>query len=229
MTTAARRALRGLAAPACVVCGVEQGDPVCPGCLADYFPVATPRCAVCGVRLPSVAHIARCGRCLHHPPHFSATLVLADYAPPVDGMVMALKYHGRLDLAEAFGRLLALRAAWVQFDAVLAVPLAPARLRERGYNQAQDIARALARCLHRPLLSDALQRVRAGPPQQGLRLAQRRRNLHGAFAAPRPLALRHVLLVDDVLTTGSTLDEAAGCLRRAGVGRVSAAVAARTP
>lgn len=155
--------------------------------------------------------------------------MLGDYAPPVDAMVAALKFHNRLDLGRVFGLLLAGRAAGWRGDAVLALPLAPPRLRERGYNQSEEIARVLAARLGRPLLHHALVRLRNTASQQGLRLAQRRINVRGAFQATPVVAGRHLLLVDDVLTSGATLNEAAAALRRAGALSVTNAVVARTP
>ncbi len=230
-------ALRRLFAPYCFLCGVEPGDPVCAGCSADYLPIGVPRCRVCANRLPAASPLGRafdlCGRCLAGAPHFDATVCLADYAPPVDAVVAALKFHARLDLGWALGTLLAQRVQSLHIDAVVPLPLADARLRERGYNQSEEIARALAAYLRRPLLREALRRVRHCPSQQGLPLAQRRTNVRGVFAAdPRArhrLQGRHVLLVDDVLTSGSTLDQAAAALKGAGALRVSNAVVARTP
>jgi ComF family protein len=235
-------ALRHLLAPDCAVCGIAAADPpgspVCAPCRADFFPMATLRCRICANRLPTRARVACadtttgldvCGRCLTRPPHFAATIALADYAPPVDAMVAALKFHNRLDLGRAFGLLLAERARAWQGDAVLALPLAAPRLCERGYNQAEEIARVVAARLGRPLLRHALLRVRHCASQQGLRLAQRRSNVRGAFAAGPAAAGLHLLLVDDVLTSGSTLDQAAAALRRAGALSVTNAVVARTP
>ncbi len=229
--------VRRLFAPDCCVCGVEAGDPVCAGCRADYFAADAPRCRCCANRLPAPSTLGRafdlCGRCLAHAPRFDATVALADYAPPVDAMVGALKFHARLDLGWAFGTLLAMRIATLGADAVVPLPLAPARLRERGYNQSEEIARALAARLRRPLLRHALLRPLHRPSQQGLTLARRRTNVRGAFAAgpqaPQHVAGLHIVLVDDVLTTGSTLDEAAAVLKRAGARRISNAVVARTP
>jgi ComF family protein len=217
--------------PDCVVCGIEAGDPICAGCERDYFPRGTVRCAICAERLPASENgsLALCGRCLAHAPHFDATIAGADYAPPVDGMILALKFQARLDLGHAFGRLLAARAPKVAIDAVVPVPLSRLRLRERGFNQVEEIARSLARELGRPCLRFALQRIAERPPQQGLSLARRRANVRHAFVAPSALCLGHVVLVDDVMTSGSTLDEAAACLKRAGVGKVTNMVAARTP
>ena len=229
--------LRQLLAPACVVCGITaahpSGSPVCAGCRDDYFNGNPPRCRLCANRLPAhgrdAGGVELCGRCLAHPPQFDATWALADYAPPVDAMIAALKFHNRLDLGRAFGLLLAERLAHWQGDAVVALPLSPERLRERGYNQAEEIARPLARQLRRPLLRDALLRSRHCASQQGLRLAQRRTNVRGAFAAGVAAAGRDLLLVDDVLTSGSTLDAAAAALKRAGARSVTNGVVARTP
>jgi ComF family protein len=240
-------ALRRLLAPACLACAVEAGDPVCAACLQDFFPSDVRRCRVCANRLPAPAvrgvpepqpEPGLCGRCLAVPRRFDATLVLADYAAPVDGMIAALKFRARLDVGRALGCLLARRhaawragagAAWPPADAVVALPLAPRRLRERGYNQAAELARALAPALGLPVLAQALVRVGERPAQHGLALAQRRTNVRGVFRCSAALAARHVLLVDDVLTSGATLDEAAGCLKAAGAATVINLVVARTP
>ncbi len=224
--------LRRALAPACFVCGVLPGDPACAPCCADFFPVDVARCPRCANPVPAAdgnADPLACGACLGRTPAFDATVTLGAYVAPLDRMVQALKSAQRLDLGRAFGRLLALRLMPMQFDAVIALPLARSRLRARGFNQAQEIARALACELQLPLLPDALHRVRDTPSQQSLSLARRRANVRGAFAAPRALALRHVLLVDDVMTTGASLGAAASCLKRAGVARITNAVVARTP
>ena len=269
-----RRAL----APWCVICGVERGDPVCPGCLEDFLPEDVRRCRRCANRLPAspdpavensvhdpvgnsrilvdepveksaisgenhvdipgdfpVDHVVDlCGGCLVRRRHFDATVALADYAAPISGMIAALKFQGRLDLGHAFGRLLARRAARRPgrgCDALIPIPVAPQRLRGRGYNQAEEIARAAAAGLGLPVLARHLIRNRDGPAQHDLPLAQRRTGIRGAFALrmPVPGSIRCVALVDDVMTSGSTLDEAAAVLKRAGVERVVNLVVARTP
>jgi ComF family protein len=236
----ARAALRRLLAPDCLVCGVEPGDPVCAGCLDDFLPAHVPRCPGCALRLPWVAPTTtagivpspgRCGRCLVHPRRFDAARALGDYAAPLDAMVAALKFQSRLDLGRAFGELLARRlgGADLPAQAVVPLPLHPSRLRDRGYNQSEEIARALAATAGLPLWRDALQRALARPPQQGLTRRQRRANVRGVFRAPRPLPPVHLLLVDDVLTTGATLESAAAVLKAAGAARVSCLVVARTP
>lgn len=221
--------LRRLVSPHCAVCRVERGDPVCSGCLQDFFDPGCVRCFVCGVRVLAMPPTARCGRCLATAPAFDGTVVLGDYAPPLDGMVMALKSGGRLDLARVFGDLLAKRIGrHASIDCLLAVPLAVRRQRERGFNQSMEIARAIARCLALPVPRRTLVRTRAGPPQQSLPLQARRGNVRGAFGLSRPLSVRRAAVVDDVMTSGATLDEVARVLKQAGVEQVVNLVVART-
>jgi ComF family protein len=223
--------LRRWLAPRCVVCDLDDGDPLCAGCARDYFAADLPRCACCALRLPTGHSGALCGSCLRSPPGFDATVVLADYAPPVDRMITALKFGGRLPLAEAFGRLLARAGRHVVRDAdvICAVPLAFERHAERGFNQAQEIARRIAADCGRPLRADVLLRTRHTPAQMDLTLAERRRNVRGAFVARGSLAGMRLAVVDDVMTSGATLDEVAAALKAAGAARVTNLVVARTP
>lgn len=172
-----------------------------------------------------------CGLCQHRPPPLSATRAAFVYAFPLDRLVPRFKFHGDL----AAGRLLvdwmaeALTAA-PRPGALLPVPLHRRRLRARGYDQARELAAPLARRLGLPLRDGILQRTRDTAPQSELDAAARWRNLRRAFAVPRGAVLpAHVALVDDVMTTGSTLNAAAEALLRAGVRRVDAWVCARTP
>jgi ComF family protein len=226
-----------LAAPRCAVCDVcdlQDDDPVCRGCQRDFFDPSCVRCVVCAMplarSLAATAAAVRCGRCLASPPRFDRTVALGDFQPPLDGMVMALKAGGRLDLARVFGCLLAPRAAALgPLDAIVAVPLDPRRLRDRGFNQSMQIAVTVGAALQVPVLRHALVRSRAGRPQQSLPLSQRRRNVRGAFtASPLPPACR-LAVVDDVMTSGATLDEVAAVLKRAGAAKVTNLVVARTP
>lgn len=220
------RALARLLPPArCAVCALAAGDPICSACEDDYFPWSKPRCTRCALPLPAQSE-AICGRCLSDPPHFDATTALADYAPPVAGMVMALKFSARLDLAQVFGRMLARRIP-PSAAATVAVPLAYERAAERGFNQSQLIARAFcAARATQPL--NVLQRTRHAPPQQSLKFEARRKNVRGAFAANGSVGAG-VFVVDDVMTTGSTLDEIARVLKQAGATHVHNLVVARTP
>lgn len=212
--------------PSCAVCSLAPG-PVCRDCETDYFPVSRPRCEVCALPLHGGDTI--CGRCLSSPPHFDRATALADYAPPVDGMVLALKFGARLDLASVFGRLLAQRATPDERALVVPVPLSFERMSERGFNQSLQIARAYCAGTGARLAADAVRRIRHAPPQQALALDERRRNIRGAFSSSGQVAGRSVLVVDDVMTSGSTMDEVARTLAAAGAARVHALVVARTP
>jgi ComF family protein len=224
--------VRRLLAPRCLLCDDAGGDPLCPPCAHDFFALV-PRCETCGLRLGAAA--GRCGACLRAPPAFDATMALTDYAPPVDGLIIRLKFGHRLDIAAALGRLLAVPlAARTAPDAcVIPVPLAFERQRNRGFNQALEIARVAARLANRSLLDGAVLRAHHRTPQESLSLAQRRGNVRGAFIVPEAaraaLAGRRVVVVDDVMTTGSTLDEIARLLRDAGAAHIVNAVVARTP
>jgi ComF family protein len=213
----------------CAVCDAAAGDPVCRECERDFLPPGKSRCVQCALPLPNGVEIALCGRCLHEPPHFDAATALGDYASPLDGMIAALKFSARLELADTFGRLLARRVKPAADAWVVPVPLDAARAAQRGYNQSLLIARAFCRATGATLAAQSLARVRPTAPQQSLALAERRRNVRGAFAAAGDLGGRSILIVDDVMTSGCTLDEAARALKAGGARRVEALVAARTP
>lgn len=188
--------------------------------------------------LPAGAGTASdCGDCLRCPPAFDATVVVTDYAAPLDQLVLDLKFGAQLALAPQFGSLLAQavrqqpRAAWP--DLLAPVPLGRRRLVERGFNQALEVGRTLARELGLPLRARLLERSRDTAPQTLLVPAERRANLRQAFLVP-PNSLdrvrgRHVGVIDDVITTGVTLDEIAATLKRAGAVRVTCMAFARTP
>ena len=176
-----------------------------------------------------------CGACLVHPPAFDRTLVAADYASPVDQLVLQLKFGHRLALAALFARLLR-DALLEQPDFVLPavlcpVPLGPQCLAERGYNQALEIARPLARSLGVALHPRLTARVRDTTAQSSVSPEQRQHNIAGAFAIPDAALVegRHIGVIDDVMTSGRTLNELAATLKRHGAARVSNLVFARTP
>lgn len=214
----------------CPLCGhtLRHGESaaLCPGCAADLPQLGETRCPVCAQ--PSAGG-AVCGGCLRHAPCFDATVALWPYAYPVSSLIQALKYGGRLDLATPLAQELAasLRQAG-EWDGVIPVPLHAARLRERGYNQAQELARPLARQLGHPLWDDALRRVRATPAQAGENRETRLKGVRAAFVATEQVAGRRVLLIDDVMTTGATAEACAHALKVAGARYVGVAVIART-
>lgn len=216
--------------PRCAACSLTAGDPLCADCEADFFPASRARCARCALPLPLPSpETAICGRCLADPPHFDATTALADYVPPIAGMVTALKFSARLDLAIVFGKLLARRVPPTAGEIVAAVPLAFERAAERGFNQSQLIARAFCGARRMPLATDLLRRIRHTLPQQSLKFDERHRNVRGAFEVTGNVRGKTLLIVDDVMTTGSTLNEIARILRQAGAAGVHNLVVARTP
>ena len=212
----------------CLVCA-GAGQPGLDLCAACQAELAWNRCACarCGVPLPRPA--PACGACLRSPPPFAATFAPWTYAFPLDRLLPRFKFHGDLAAgALVAGRLAeALRDA-PRPDALVPVPLHRRRLRERGYDQALELARPLARALGLPLLAGGLRRERATAAQSDLDAKARRRNVRGAFAVVAGTRWpAHVALVDDVMTTGATLRECARVLRAAGVARVDVWVAAR--
>ena len=221
---AARRALP----QRCELCAAPSAALLlCSACLHS-LPRLGPACPVCALPTPSGEV---CGRCLAHPPPFAATLAAFAYAFPVDRLMHAFKYHGRLALAEwAAGAILAergrRRAALP--DRLVALPLSRERQRERGYNQAYEIARAVARELRAPLIRHGIRRDRASPPQTALPWSERAKNVRGAFVCELDLTDMTVGVIDDVMTTGASLAELAKTLKAAGATRVENWVVART-
>ena len=230
-------ALGGLIAavlpPRCLLCGGEgaQGRDLCAGCRAD-LPVNACCCARCALPLEHPAE--RCGICIKREPPFASAWAPFRYAHPLDLLEARFKFHRDL----AAGRLLAdlmIEAASQQLtgplpECMLCVPLHHDRLRERGYNQALELAKPLAKALRIPLDVHTLIRVRSTSAQTGLDAKARRRNLHDAFAVKADAKLPdHVAILDDVMTTGTTLRECTRVLLRAGVKRVDVWALARAP
>jgi ComF family protein len=210
----------------CVLCGQTHDEAfLCTGCRGD-LPEWRPCCPVCAIETPDGQV---CGRCLRRPPFFDRTLAAYQYAMPLDQLIQRLKYAHDLSVARALGEIIADRGEGVGFDAIVPVPLHRARLAERGFNQSVELARTLSRRSGIPLLLDGVRRTRQTPAQAGLSLLARRRNLKGAFQAMHRFDGQRVLVIDDVMTSGATLDAMARCLKRAGASEVVNLVCARTP
>lgn len=225
-----RRRLRTLFASRCLVCGEQAagGHDLCTACLAA-LPWSGPACLRCAMPLPTGDDV--CGACLRRPPPLEAVHATFVYGFPVDRLLPRLKFHRDLAAGALLARCMASAFdALPRPDALVPVPLHTARLRRRGYDQTLELARPLARRFAVPLQGDLLRRVRATAPQSRLDAKARRRNVRGAFVAVAGSAVpAHVVLVDDVMTTGTTLHAAAIALRRIGVARVDAWVCARVP
>jgi ComF family protein len=222
--------------PACSLCGVlleKNGNPFfCSACLAGMKPVLSPRCPRCLLPYPGAdGHDHLCQDCLLGPPPFSSVTSVALYEDSLRQAVQRFKYRGAFSLDRPLGRLLAAALetgpADGHPDLLVPVPLHASRLRRRGYNQSLLLARVLARRWRVPVPARLLVRTRSTVPQQGLKAAERRRNLKGAFRVRKPLDGETVLLVDDVMTTGATARECSRVLLEAGAARVEVAVLGR--
>ena len=214
-----------LLAQDCFLCAAASGDSLlCPACAASLPYLSTERCPLCALPTPGAAV---CGACLKQAPHFDATQAVFRYEFPLDRLIQALKYAHRLASANFLGRALARLAAPLRPDLVLPVPLAPVRLAQRGFNQALELARPLACTLGVPLELSRIHRHRDTAPQASLPWKERRRNIRHAFECEIDLSGKTVLVVDDVMTTGATLDELARTLKAHGAKRVENCVLAR--
>lgn len=211
----------------CLLCGAPSGgDPLCPACRADLPWHRTPQCPRCALPTPAGE---TCGHCLRHPPAFDRTLAAFAYEFPLDALIQALKYGHQLAILAPLAAALSQRAQdRPRPDFLIAMPLHPLRLRERGFNQALELAKIVARKLDIPLLPHGAERIRATAPQVGLPWKERTGNLRGAFACSLDLHGKHVAILDDVMTTGTSLHELALTLRRQGAREISAWVVART-
>jgi ComF family protein len=217
----------------CLLCGSWDRQGLCTDCRQRFVHVEPAHCDRCA--LPSTGGMT-CGVCLSDPPPFSHCVALAAYGFPWDRLITRFKFQDQPELAallaDELGQAID-RAGLPRVDAVLPVPLSPARLAERGYNQAWELARRLAAKQGLPAEAELLQRLRDTPHQVGLTRRQREHNLRDAMwvapAAAARIAGRRLALVDDVMTTGVTAIAATRALRAAGAVQVQIWVLARTP
>ena len=243
----------------CYLCGCASVQAVCMECVAAFPSAPAPACPCCALPVPHAGlngPRGSCGRCLVNPPHFDATVAAFAYGDPLDKALQAFKYRHALGLtrflAAQLDRTLGVlaRASLVAgsaspgVDLIVPMPLARARLAQRGFNQALELARPLAQRRRIPLDAHAVRRIRDTPPQAQLPWKERARNIQGAFAyaagvtgavtgtvtgaAGTALTGLRVAVVDDVMTTGSTLNELARVLKANGAAHVSNWVIART-
>ena len=225
-----------LLAPVCAACHTPLDEPtrgaVCPPCWASILPITPPCCRTCGDSLPSWRALsvaeALCSRCRRSTPLVSLARALGPYEGTLRAIVHALKYDGRPTIARHLAA--RMRHAGVDVlagaDLVVPVPLHRSRERARGFNQARELGRHLG-----VPLADALTRTRQTVSQADLPAARRHANVRGAFEWRRsvPVGRRTIVLVDDVSTTGATLNACASALLDAGAAEVRALTAARAP
>lgn len=231
--------IQALFPPTCILCGAAgtEGLDLCAGCLAQ-LPYNVHCCARCALPFDTpMPSGTLCGRCQRRAPPFDRCIAALRYETPVPFLVGAAKFRGRLNAARLLGQILArgidagapAARAIPRPDTLVPVPLHPSRLAERGYNQALEIGRTLGHELDLPVDTDCCTRILATSPQTGLDERARHRNISGAFAVTGRLPGSRVAILDDVVTTGSTVAELARVLRRAGAVQVEVWAVARTP
>jgi ComF family protein len=235
-----RQALRFVLPVDCLTCGNSlTTDPVpffCTACWHTIRPLQQPMCARCDQPFVSPAATTytpnhQCQQCQERPPAFQRAWTLFPYLPPLREAICSFKYRGKHTLARPLARLMiSALPSGIDVDVIIPVPLHPARLRAREFNQSLLLADQLSRYLARPVSATNLVRIVATDPQTTLTRQARLRNLRKAFEIRRPqdLAEKRILLVDDVFTTGTTLNECAKTLLKAGTGPVFALTLART-
>ncbi len=218
----------------CILCRTPAYQPydLCLPCWQN-LPILTHSCRLCANSLPHTPSENLCGECIQKNPPFERTHALFLYQPPIPKLILDLKFHHHFANANLLGELLAkkIREEWYQTaalpTAIIPIPLHPNRLRERGFNQAVEIARPIAKRLHLPLLTREFIRHKATVPQASLQADQRKQNMLNAFSTRQFLKNQHVAVVDDVITTGNTIREFCRLLKKQGAGKISVWCCAR--
>ena len=209
----------------CLLCTAPAlAQPVCADCYARLPWLTTTRCPQCA--LPT-GDGGICGACLSRPPRFDRISAAFVYAWPLAPLIHHYKYAGNLALARLLAHALVARLT-ERADLIIPMPLAPQRLRSRGFNQALEIARMVSRLTGVPLAVNACRRVRDSAPQVSLPWKERAQNIRGAFVCDADLSGMRVAVIDDVMTTGATLNELARNLRKAGATEIQGWMVART-
>jgi ComF family protein len=220
--------VRWVVAPACLLCGGrDEGLGLCEGCQRSLPVLADMRCPVCAMPNPTGE---RCGRCVSEPPMFDRVVAAFTYEFPVTVLIQRLKYRGDLACARPLAAGLANALEKEPYpDLIIAMPLARARLASRGFNQSLEISRLVAVEFGVGISGNICRRIREGTPQALLPWKQRATNIRNAFACDIDVSGKSVAVVDDVLTTGATLNELARTLKRRGAREVIGWMTARTP
>jgi len=210
----------------CMLCAAANGGElgICAACLQDLPWHTADQCPQCAL----VAYDGQlCGNCLASAPEFDATMALLRYQHPLDSMLQRYKYGQSLTMANTFATLLS-ASINTQPDIIIPMPLHPQRLQERGFNQSLEIARLIAQQLNIRLEANVCKRIKLSPPQASLPLKQRVKNMKGAFSCTSRVDNLRVALLDDVMTTGASLNALAKAVKSAGASHVECWVVART-
>lgn len=227
-----RNLFLGLLPYNCVLChGKAESKDLCSAC-AKELPWLENNCKQCALPLGGSAQ-AICGECQTEKPYYDRTIALFNYAEPINNMVSSFKFHKKLLYGNLFGKLLITKLQHhYQIESkpelLLPIPLHASRLRERGYNQALELARPLSKALNIKIDYHTLERTRATAQQSLTAEGQRKANVKGAFALIKPLLAKHVAIIDDVVTTGHTVNECSRILKNSGVETITVFAIART-
>ena len=207
----------------CLLCASPEANQygLCKACLNSLPYAPSTSCPQCGLNSNGLV----CGSCLNSPPDFDATHAALIYTFPVDAMMQRYKYSDALHLSHTFSRLLAEKVNVDAVDLIIPMPMHSERIKERGFNQAFEIAKVLG---HNKLDYKSTSRQKLTPPQASLPLKDRVKNIKGAFAVNGDLTGKRIAIVDDVMTTGASLNELAKTLKKAGASHVESWVVART-
>lgn len=212
----------------CLLCANNKGGNlgICPACMQDLPWHTKPQCTQCGLQSNGII----CGACINVAPSFDNTTTLFTYDYPIDKLLQHYKYKEMLHLSRTFGVLLSTKLASQSqnIDAIIPMPMHRERLKERGFNQALEIARLVADNLTISLNYKACQRIKLTPPQASLPLKDRIKNIRGVFECTENLSGKRIAIIDDVMTTGASLNELAKTLKKAGAAHVECWVIART-
>ena len=219
----------------CILCDATCTQDFCDACLQHLPGIPAHHCPICLSAFafhPAQPHRSQvCGSCLATPPAFDATVAALTYTFPVDALIHALKYRAQLAIAPILARLLIDKLRYLESahkpDLIIPMPQHARRLQERGFNQAVEIARCVARAMNIKMDLDSCKRVRNTPPQTELAWKLRQKNVRNAFNCTLDLSGSHVVVIDDVMTTGATLHALAQQLRIKGAAKISNWVIAR--
>jgi ComF family protein len=210
----------------CLLCASKvQGElGLCADCLQSLPTAPKPSCPQCGLNTKGEV----CGTCLNTKPSYDATYALFAYAFPVDALLQHYKYNNALYLSQTLGRLLQEKMVATTCDLIIPMPLHPSRVKERGFNQSLEVAKVMAKKHDIALDSISCRRIKNTPPQASLAPKERVSNMKNAFDCTTDFSGQHIALVDDVMTTGASLNALAKTLKQAGAAKVSCYVMART-
>lgn len=216
----------------CALCQATptlNGYALCKACLITLPYTSNNCCPQCAT--PIQANINKkniiCGQCLKQPPYFDATHALMRYQFPLDKLLQHYKYNEALHLSQTLGQLMAERLHLTNIDVIVPMPLHTNRLKARGFNQSTEIAKVISKYTNIPLDLTGCEKVKDRPPQASMAYKDRINNIKKAFVCTKPYTGLHVAIIDDVMTTGATLNELSKMLKQAGAAQISCYVLAR--